>query len=726
MNFRQMKSAYFLTLLCFLVVGVFVRAHFIVSAAQQLAPYIGREVIVCGAVEPMSVRQQDKFTSAVVYVRSLRLTSGEELSYNGRLRISMAGGKFPEAGKVVLQGTLGELIALRNPGSFDSEAYNKLHKLGARLDKAKLLATDNKVSLWQQLELWNLALCARMEQVAGKEAGALLSSMVFGGSSKLDEQTREVFTNNGIAHLLSVSGTHLLLLTSLLLAALKPVPKPWRELLVVVLLAFYAALCGFKPPVLRALAMCFVLLLGGSGAERGRLLCLVAVALLLVKPLWIQDIGFQLSFAAAGGLLWLLPACKRLAAGAVPEPLGEALAVTLAAQLATLPIEIIHFHQVSLISLVSNLFLVPLLEIAAQLALVGALLPFGEYLLSAAAFILQQVLTQGRWLAALPYSVLVIGNLPLYCLLLYYAALFLLADFSWLQIFSNKERYSAVAFCIAILAGTLCYQVWRTLPLTVYFLDVGQGDCAVIVTPEQKVIVIDTGGLYGLPTGSRVIAPFLRSLGYRKIDILLLSHYDFDHAGGAPSLLRQVQVKKLILPDELLTDASKALQQEILQQARAHGVQQLALAQSGAVCELDKAARLIVVDTPKRATSGNEASTLAAVQGVYGSVLFTGDMGKERESELNLGHYAVLKAAHHGSRYSTTSEFLACVKPKLTVISCGRANRYGHPHAEMLERVRMARSAVMRTDEQGCLKVVFGKEGISCYGYMKNNWHKLQ
>ena len=726
MNFRQMKSAYFITLLCFLVLGVFMRAHFMVSAAQQLAPYIGREVIVCGAVEPMSMRQQEKFTSAVLQVESLVLASGEKLSYNGRLRVSVAGGKFPEAGKVVLQGVLGELIALRNPGSFDSEAYNKLHNLGSRLDKAQLLATDKNVSLWQQLELWNLALCARMEQAAGKEAGAILSSMVLGGSSKLAEETRDIFTNNGIAHLLSVSGTHLLLLTSLLLAVLKPVPKPWRELIVIVLLAFYAALCGFKPPVLRALAMCSVLLLGGSGAERGRLLCLVAVVLLLVKPLWLQDIGFQLSFAAAAGLLWLLPECKRFGSGAVPEILGEGLAVTFAAQLATLPIEIMHFHQVSIISFVSNLFLVPLLEIAAQLALLGALLPLGEYLLAAAAFILQQVLTQGSWLAALPYSVLVIGDLPLYCLPVYYAALFLLADFSWLQIFSNKERYGAIAFCLIVLISTLCYQAWRTLPLTAYFLDVGQGDCAVIVTPEQKVVVIDTGGLYGLPTGSRVIAPFLRSLGYKKIDILLLSHYDFDHVGGAPSLFRQVQVKQLLLPAELLTDASKALQQEIFLQAKHSGARKIDVAQSGGVYKLDETTRLVVVDTPKQATSGNEASTLAAVQGVYGSVLFTGDMGETRERDLNLGHYTVLKAGHHGSRYSTTSEFLAQVQPELTVISCGKNNRYGHPHAQMLERVRMARSTVMRTDEQGCVKVVFGKQGIACYGYRKNSWQKLQ
>ena len=100
-----------------------------------------------------------------------------------------------------------------------------------------------------------------------------------------------------------------------------------------------------------------------------------------------------------------------------------------------------------------------------------------------------------------------------------------------------------------------------------------------------------------------------------------------------------------------------------------------------------------------------------------GSVLFTGDMGEERERGLQLQQYAVLKAGHHGSHYSSSMEFLEQVQPKLTVISCGRGNRYGHPHQETLERLQAIGSNVVRTDELGCIKVVFDAEGIKCYGY---------
>lgn len=750
MSGKSFKGAYFLTLLLFLLVGVGLRLQLEASAAQQLAAHVGSRLLVRGAVEPASVRQYAGYTAAIVRCEEMQLVSkgkaaakfssdgellatkqfveaGNKIPYRMRLRVSVKG-SLPMSGRVALCGRLEELTSLRNPGGFDADLYNQLQGLGGRLNEAQLLAVQPGVSLWQQLELWRLELCAQLEKIAGKELGGILSGMILGGSSRLDEEARELFTANGMAHLLSVSGTHLLLLTSLLAAVLKPVPQPWRRLLVIAVLALYAALCGLRPPVLRALLMCSVLLSGGSGEQRGRLLCLVAVVLLLWKPLWLWDVGFQLSFTAAAGLVWLLPACKRLVGTRLPEPVSAGLAVTLAAQLAVLPVEAYSFHQFSLASLLSNLLLVPLLELATQLALVGLLVPFGTYLVQLAAAILEQVLVQAGWLASLPYSTLVVGELPTWCWLLYYTALALLADFSWLQVFSNKERYTAIFCCLGIVLGMSCWQQVRTLPLTAYFLDVGQGDCAVVVTPTQRVVVIDTGGLRSLDTGSRAVVPFLRSLGYSGIDVLLLSHYDFDHVGGAPSLLRQLQVKRLLLPKEEIKEESRVLQQEILQQAAKGGVQAVEVAQAGMVLQLDAATQLEVLATPAMPTSGNEASTLAAVCGPQGRLLFTGDLGMESEKELTkLGSYTVLKAGHHGSRYSTSSEFLAQVRAQLTVLSCGRGNRYGHPHAETLERVRAARSAVARTDEMGCVKVVFDeKGGWTCYGFTKMRWQKLQ
>lgn len=712
---HQTKAAMVLLYLCLLLVGLGSGLRTQPEAAQILTPYLGQQAQVLGEVEPVSVYFNDGYGGFVLRCEELKV-QGKAVAYNGRLRVGLKGDALPQTGRVLVRGTLGELVSLRNPGGFDGALYNRINNLGARLTGAQLLAADVSSSAWQQLQLWNLALCNNLQERMGKEQGALLSGMLLGGSGRLDEETRDVFTANGLAHLLSVSGTHLVMLSGLLLAILSPLPQPHRSRIVSMLLVLYALLCGLRAPVVRALAMALVLLWCGRGAERGRLLCLVLAGMLCVRPLWLLDIGFQLSFGATAGLLCLLPACRRALPGFLPAPVAEGAAVTLAAQLAVVPLEVYYFHQLSLISLVSNIVLVPVLELVAQLALVGSRIPSGDVLLGAAQFLLQQVWQQARYLAQLPFATLVIGSLPAYCGVLYYALLALWADFGWLQLFTGSERRVGMAAIALALSATLWWQQQRTLPFTVYFLDVGQGDCAVVVTPTQRVVVIDTGGLKNTATGSRVVAPFLRSLGYSKIDVLLLSHYDFDHVGGAPSLVRQMEVGTLLVPNELLTVVSSKMQAEILQQGKINNIK---IPHSGEQIELDEQTQLQLVDIPQQQVSGNEVSTLAAVRCAQGSVLFTGDMGVERECNLQLAQqYTVLKAGHHGSRNSTGAEFLAQVRPRLTVISCGRGNRYGHPHAETLQHLQEAGSSILRTDESGCIKITFDAEGIKCYSYV--------
>ncbi len=720
---RRFQAAMVLLPLCLLLLGFGCALRTQPGAAQLLVPYLGQQAQVLGEVEPASVYFHDGYGGFVMRCERLEV-QGKQAAYSGRLRVGLKGDALPQTGRVLVRGTLGELVSLRNPGGFDGDLYNRINNLGARLEKAQLVGAEAESSAWQQLQLWNLALCRHLEERMGKEQGALLSGMLLGGSGRLDEETRDTFAANGLAHLLSVSGTHLVMLSGLLLAILAPLPQPHRSRIVSVLLVLYALLCGLRAPVVRALAMALVLLWCGRGGERGRLLCVVLCVMLCLRPLWLLDIGFQLSFGAAAGLLWLLPACRRALPGFLPAPVAEGAAVTLAAQLAVVPLEVYYFHQVSLICLVSNIVLVPVLELAAQLALVGSRIPGGEVLLGAAQFLLQQVLQQARYLARLPFATVVIGSLPAYSCVLYYALLALWADFGWLQLFTGRERRAGLAALAAALVAVICWQQQRTLPLTAYFLDVGQGDCAVVITPSQRVVVIDTGGLKNIATGSRVVAPLLRSLGYNRIDVLLLSHYDFDHAGGAPSLVRQLEVGTLLLPNELLTAESSKMRAAILQQGKPAKV---TVAGSGDEVVLDEHCTLQLVDVPQPAVSGNEASTLAAVRCTQGSILFTGDMGVEREQGLQLvQQYTVLKAGHHGSRNSTGADFLAQVRPQLAVISCGRGNCYGHPHVEALQRLQEAGSSILRTDELGCIKITFDAEGIRCYSYADYSWRCLQ
>lgn len=678
------------------------------SAAEFFKPYYGSYITAAGQIEPASVKQTEYGTSFILNCTHLE-TAGKVAACKNSVRV-FTENKIPDRmGTVSCRGYLQELSNFHNPGTFDMDSWNRIHKLGGFIKKADVEYLDRNGSISDELICYSLHLKNEISKLQPGDAGKLLGNMVFGGSSNLTDETRKVFSDNGITHLLAVSGSNMVLLTGFLLIIFgKCRFKAW---LIAAFLLIYAGLCGFQPPVWRALLMSLVLLYEGKNLEKGILLCLVAIITLIFKPLWVYDAGFQLSFGAAAGLIWLLPKLKLMLSAYVPLWLSEAAAVTLAAQLAILPLLINYFHQLSVISLISNIILVPILEMATILTLLGMALwelaGLDAGLIKLAGFFTEQVIVQGKILALLPASVLPVPVMPLWCIFVYYFLLAISFDFTCLQFLQNKERKIFIAALSLMLGGYFIWQKLDRQPFTAYFLDVGQGDCAVIMT-EEKVAVIDTGGLKNFDTGSRIIAPFLYSMGRDEIDLLLLSHGDYDHAGGAAGLADYVKVDKVIVPPE----------QKLPEQVYASLKNKCLTAKEGDVYQLDDRAYLKILSAPRN-KSGNAGSIVCEAVNGQQNILFTGDIDAEGESLLtNLQPYTVLKAAHHGSKYSSSEEFLKQVMPQLTVISAGKNNGYGHPHEETLTRLVNAGSKIMRTDTMGAVKVVFDDGETKCYSYL--------
>lgn len=679
------------------------------SAAEFFKPYYGSYITAAGQIEPASVKQTEYGTSFILNCTHLE-TAGKVAACKDSVRV-FTENKIPDRmGTVSCRGYLQELSNFHNPGTFDMDSWNRIHKLGGFIKKADVEYLDRNGSISDELICYSLHLKNEISKLHPGDAGKLLGNMVFGGSSNLTDETRKVFSDNGITHLLAVSGSNMVLLTGFLLIIFgKYRFKAW---LIAAFLLIYAGLCGFQPPVWRALLMSLVLLYEGKNLEKGILLCLVAIITLIFKPLWVYDAGFQLSFGAAAGLIWLLPKLKLMLSAYVPLWLSETAAVTLAAQLAILPLLINYFHQLSVISVISNIILVPILELATILTLLGMMLleftGMGAVLIKLAGFFTEQVIVQGQILSLLPGSILVIRTVPLWCCLLYYFLLAISFDFPCLQFLRNQERKVFIVALSLMLGGYFAWQKLVPQQFTAYFLDVGQGDCAVIITEQQKVAVIDTGGLKGYDVGSRIIAPFLYSMGKDEIDVLLLSHGDYDHAGGAESLADYVDVKQVLLPPG--EEMPAQISERFANHCRA--------VQAGEIYQLDENALLKILSAPQHA-AGNDGSVVCEITYDKQNILFTGDISAEGENSLvNLHPYTVLKAAHHGSKYSSSEEFLKQVMPQLTVISAGKNNSYGHPHEETLTRLVNAGSKIMRTDTMGAVKVVFDGEETKCYSYL--------
>lgn len=691
-----------------LMCGLLSSAQMGPGAAEFLKPYYSSHITAYGRIDPASVKQTEYGTSFILNCSSIEAAE-KQIAYDESIRV-FTKSKITGSGVVSCSGYLQELSNFHNPGTFDMYLWNRIHGLGGFLKQADVHYKDEQRNFSDSLVRYSLHLKNEVSSLQSGDTGKLLGNMVFGGSSNLSEETRKVFADNGIIHLLSVSGSNMVLLTSFLLIVLGNFR--FKALIIAIFLTVYAGLCGFQPPVWRALLMSLVLLYEGKNLEKGILLCLVAIVTLIFKPLWVYDVGFQLSFGATAGLIWLLPKLKIMLSAYLPLWLSEAAAVTMAAQLAILPLLINYFHQLSVISVISNIILVPILELATILTLLGMMLweitGMGAVLIKLAGFFTKQVIVQGQILSLLPGSVLVIRTVPLWCCLLYYFLLAISFDFTCLQFLQNKERKAFIVALSLILGGYFAWQKLGTQQFTAYFLDVGQGDCAVIVTEQQKVAVIDTGGLKGYDVGSRIIAPFLYSMGKDEIDVLLLSHGDYDHAGGAESLADYVDVKQVLLPPG--EEMAAWISERFANRCRT--------VQAGEIYQLDENALLKILSASQHA-AGNDGSVVCEITYDKQNILFTGDISAEVESCLvNLHPYTVLKAAHHGSKYSSSEEFLLQVRPQLTVISAGKNNSYGHPHQETLDRLEKIGSKIMRTDQMGAVKVVFDDEGTKCYSYL--------
>ena len=700
-----------------------------------LQTFTGQEVRLFGRVEAGSVKVTPQGTSLVLACHTLQQavqTNSAELgsslpdtaiAVSGKVRVLVQGQDLSEkiTSGVIVQGTLKPLTDFANPGGGDGGLWSELQDLQGRMSikGSELYLSGDGQSIRQYIGGLAAGLRSNLQHTVPGQAGAVLAGMTLGGYDGISAQTREDFAAVGLAHLLAVSGTHIAVVTGFLLVLLRRRNHCTMALLAGILF-FYAALCGFKPPVLRALLMSLALFgagVSGRLPQRSNIFCAVVILLLCYEPRWLWDAGFQLSFTTTAGLLYFYPVLSGLCTRYLPVGIAEILAVSLTAQLAALPFLIHYFHQLSLSGLAANLLLVPLLELALLLTLAGyALLPvfgLGKLLFLLAGLLLHPLLNIIHWLASGGWATVTVGSWPLLCGAVYYLLLLLLFGSSDWDDFTACERRLLIGLCCCMLVGIGLYDKFRPQPLTVHFIDVGQGDAALVVTPQRQTLLIDTGGLRGdYDTGSRIVLPYLRYLGIRSLDMLLLSHGHHDHAGGAAAVAKNIPIRRLILPQEQPSADIQAL----LKNTKA----QLIYAESGTNYSLGNTAIQIISAPVGRADSdANESSLIVRVVSADGSIVFTGD-ATETEELLAAGQIQpgqVLKVSHHGSNASSSMPFLAAVSPQLAVISVGAANSYGHPGSETLQRLATCGAQVRRTDQDGALKITFDGSQVKCYSY---------
>ena len=552
-------------------------------------------------------------------------------------------------------------------------------------------------------------------------AAPLVTALITGEDSGLDGGEYAALRRTGLSHVISVSGLHVSFLAGCLAALL----GAWRRRTAVISIAlmfFFAAAVGNTPAVLRAAFMQSMLLLAplvGREDDRATSLFTILMLLLAANPYAAASVSLQLSFAAVAGIyLFTGPLNDRLRALLPSEPKGfwprlgrlagefvfASLSTTLGAIVFTTPLTAVYFHSVSLIAPLANLLTLWAFSLAflggLAVSLAGLALPALAGVLawpvSLAVWFVQKVTAA---LARLPFAS--VSTQSVY-LRLWLALVYGLLLLYLLWRGEKKRPLVPIGLGTAALCGALVLNAAAQTggALTVSVLDVGQG-LSVALTSGGRTALVDCGGT-GSDDPGDVAADYFQDLGLRRIDLVVLTHYHQDHAGGVPELLNRLDVGLLVLPD---VEADDPLRAEITALAAEQGVETLFVSENTGV-ELGEAA--LTIYGPLGTGGGNEEGlSILCTAGEF-DALITGDMNSAVEHRLvkygNLPDIELLVAGHHGSKYSTSEELLLETRPETAVISTGY-NTYGHPAPETLERLAAAGCDIYRTDWSGTVTV---------------------
>jgi competence protein ComEC len=621
-----------------------------------------------------------------------------------------------------------------NPGLVDSAAALRRQGITARMSGAVLKRVERgkDSTSWPVLHaLWRERISGMMRSVMPEKDAAILQGMLFGGYNGIPAEVVQDFSQTGIVHILSVSGTHIALLSGVMLwlggkLKLKHFAK---VLLAAVVIGFYAAFAGFSPPVIRSLAMGLISLSAGIfGRERdaANALMLSALFMLVMQPGLLYDISFELSLGATAGLVFLYHKTVKFFAF-LPEFIAGGVSVTIAAQLGVLPFIAWYFSSFSLSSLAANLFVLPIVDSALVIGLLAVIVSLFVPLAGKLIFVLASLLiglsvNLIAVLATFPGGSLYLPAVSLWGGVLYYIILAWFYDYLPKKLLSFTEVWrrwpeKLALGCMATLVIVLFY-IWYPKPVMVHFIDVGQGDATLITTPHGKAIMIDTGGIMGnaqFDIGQRVVLPYLKHYGILKVDYLFLTHGHQDHAGGAAAIAEAMPVTFIGMPkEEQLSPAIERLK-------HTKNFRKIVLLQAGLKITVDGVdIDILHTGADKVSRTGNESSVLLKVSYGKNSFLFTGDLTGEEE-QLVQGNTKsdVLKVGHHGAKTSTTSQFLNKVRPQYAVISAGYSNKFGHPHKEVLDRLSSSNIESHRTDQEGAIVFKTNGQTIECHSYLK-------
>ncbi len=553
----------------------------------------------------------------------------------------------------------------------------------------------------------------------------ILGGIVFGDDAvSPPENIKQSFINSGLLHILAASGMNVAFIFSFFFFFLSALKVNYKVNISagIVMVIVYSLMTGLGASVVRATFMLVFVLIGkliDRDAHSISLLAFVAFLMLLYNPMYINDVGFQLSFIVTFGLLIMTPFLMRGKNKFVNWVIGT-VSIPIIAQLWVMPIQIFYFNNISLYSVFANIMSVPILSVISFGGFVSSLIATitPPFICRCFDFVLNPMLTllvniSDFW-GKLPNAAIQTTHPSVFQIILYYAVLLLITALMDKNIRENYLKPIKLALPVLMLVLCLSQISFPNHNLEITAFDVGNADAFLIKTPDNKYLMIDTaksGYNGGKSQAKMLILKYLMDRGIKNIDTIIVTHFDNDHCGGAVDLMEGVSVKNLYV-NSLNHDSNAAKQ--IYKRANLRGVKLILAENNQTVIDKDGLViRNYICNEP--GVGDNESSVLTLLHYKNFSMLFTGDSGVD--TFMKLKNYlpqniTVLKVGHHGANGVVNKEMLEYLNPKYALISTG-INKFGHPTIYTVAILRDR--TILRTDINNSIRFVVNDKGYNTF-----------
>ena len=628
-------------------------------------------------IKHQSLYQSSEHEFILEVVNIKNSSSGQIITFKGREKlITHYKEKFPYkiGDKLKIEGLLSLPSKNTIPNLFNYRKY--LYNDGIFY----ILTIKNMVLLEENKDLLNNLKDKMIKRIDKYKSAAYLQAFILGDTSYIDKNARNNYQNIGISHLLAIGGMHISLMLVLLKCLLKKVNKYLSFFIITFFIFAYLTLVSFQVSMLRS-ALSYILISINKNfhleISYDYIMILVLVIVLFINPFNIYNLGFQYSYLIS----FVLVKCRSIITG---NYLKKMLLVSFISILSSFPITIYNNYQINILSIVYNLFYVPFINfLLFPLILLSFILPIFDNILFKIITFLEYIT---KALSNI-HSYLIFKKPGIVFILIFYVILY----FIILDIKKKKLRKVWLLGLLLIIQynyNNLFNNSFVTM------MDVSQGD-SIVVHVNNNTTLIDTGGNISYSYSDNIIN-YLKSQGIRKIDNLILSHGDYDHMGDAINIIENFKVDKVIFN----CGESNNLEKKLIKVLDEKNIKYYSCIKE---LNIDNS-KLYFLQTKEYDNENDNSNVIYTELNGY-KFMFMGDAGVDKEKDIldkyNLANIDVLKVGHHGSKTSSSKEFIDEIEPKYAIISVGKNNRYGHPNKEVLNN--LDNSKIYRTDQDGSI-----------------------